>query len=76
MLYVFRGGRICKSSPCALSVGFFTLGFISLSLSNGGLLGSTFSCDRCGSGLEEKDEELGSWSLEHDSFGYLVGDLK
>ena len=31
----------------------------------------------CGSGLGEKDEEeLGSWSLEYGSFGYLVGYLE
>ena len=32
MLYVFGGAGICESSPCALSLGFFALGFISLSL--------------------------------------------
>ena len=32
MLFVFGGGRICGSSPCALSVGLVALGFISLSL--------------------------------------------
>lgn len=73
MFHVFGGGRNCESSPCTMSVGFFSLGFISFSLSNGDKLGSTFKCERCGSGLEEKDEEeLGPWSVEHGSFGYLV----
>jgi len=40
-------------------------------------LGSTFQCERCGSGSEEKDEEeLGFWSLEYGSSGYLMGYLE
>ena len=47
-----------------------------LSVSNEGQLGSNFYCERCGNDLEEKDEEqLGSWSWEHGSFGYLVAYL-
>ena len=71
---MFGGGRICNH----LLVHCWWVSLLwYLSLSTGGQLGSTFQCERCDSGLEEQDEkELGSWSLEYDSLGYLVGHLK
>jgi len=34
---------------------------------------STYFCQRCGSGLDKKDEdEVGFWCLKDDSFGHLV----
>jgi len=70
-----RGGRICPSPPCALSLGLLVLAFGTLI--DGCCLGATFAGQRCVSGLEKEDEEMfGFRCLEDDSFGYLVDYLE